>query len=94
MVKYEGMNREFRIVPESEKLDPEKVYYYDFWRTLSDEILETYGRKILRMSKMYKEGRVEDIDTIVLEEYPPGEAPGKIRHSFHVSDNLVFTYVL
>lgn len=86
--------REFRIIPESEKLVPGKKYYYDSWSSLSDEIIEIYGKDIMRMSKMYKDGEILDVDTILLEEYPLKEAPGNIRHSFYVTEDLLFTYVL
>ena len=86
--------REFRIVPEGEDLMPGKVYYFDSWRALSDEILEAHGKEILRVSKVYEDGEVEDSDIILLEEYPVGQAPGNIHHSFYVSEDLLFTYVL
>lgn len=85
--------REFRIVPSGEVLDPGKQYYIDSWRVLSDKILDTYGKKLLNMSKMYKDGELVNIDLIILEEYPVGEAPGSIRHSFYVSEDLMYTYV-
>lgn len=86
-------NREFRLVPEGEQLVPSKKYYADSWRALSDEILEAHGKELLHMSKMYKDGEVVDVDLVLLEEYPPGKAPGNIKHSFYVAENLLFTYV-
>lgn len=86
--------REFRIVPDGEKLIPGKRYYFDSWTSLSKEILDSQGEKSIWINHMYDKGEVKDINLVILEEYPPGKAPGKIRHSFYVEDDLIFTYVL
>ena len=87
------MERIFRVIPRDEELEPGRYYYYDSWRSLSDEILDSYGKEILRLSNIFENGEPSHMDQILLEELPSGNYPYKFRHSFYVNEDMIFTYV-
>ena len=88
------MEREFKIIPIEEDLDPDKTYYLDTIDNLSKEILETFSNSIVRFIKVYDGKDLNDSEYILLEENTGKSLPGLIRHSFYMSKDLLYTYVI